>query len=153
RRLAKRVGRSNLMIKIPGTRAGIAAVEQLLYEGIHVNVTLLFSVERYGEFSRAYWRALERRLREGKSAHDVRSVARFFLSRIDVLIDERLEQRDPGLRGKAAIASAKLAYQQFQRDLHDARWVTLARAGAKPQRLLWASTGVKNPRYRDVMYI
>jgi transketolase len=164
-RLASSVGRPNLMIKIPGTRAGIPAVEQLLYTGIHVNITLLFSVERYAEFAGAYARALERRQRDGKSIHDIRSVASFFLSRIDVLVDQLLSQRlrAPGspsggpdaraLLGKTAIANAKLAYERFQDELTGSRWQLLARAGAQPQRLLWASTGTKNPRYADTMYI
>jgi transketolase len=164
RRLAQQVARPNLMIKIPGTKPGIQAVEQLLFEGLNVNVTLLFSVERYLDFQNAYLSALERRLAAGRSVSDVRSVASFFLSRIDLLVDRLLEQRPnpvPGslhprpreLLGKAAIASAKLAYQSFRALLGESRWKQLAEAGAAPQRLLWASTGTKNPAYRDVMYV
>lgn len=165
RRLVAQVSRPNLMIKIPGTRAGVPAVEQLLYEGTNVNVTLLFSVERYAEFAQAYLRALDRRRAEGKSVEHVRSVASFFLSRIDVLVDQLLSHRahakkqPPGapepeaLLGKVAVANAKLAYRYFLGLRDDARWVELARAKARPQRLLWASTGTKNPKYRDVMYV
>lgn len=165
RRLAAMVSRPNLMIKIPGTREGVPAVERLLYEGINVNVTLLFSVERYAEFAQAYLRALEQRLHEGKPVHGVRSVASFFLSRIDTLIDQLLSHRaygevrdrkapDPrALTGKVAIANAKLAYRYFSGLREDPRWSALAKAGAQPQRLLWASTGTKNPKYSDVMYV
>jgi transketolase len=169
-RLSRLVDRPNLMIKIPGTKAGVRAVEELLFAGVHVNVTLLFSVERYDEFREAYLRALERRMREGRSLSEVRSVASFFLSRIDVLVDELLAQRvrprgasgsqepaprlDPSaLFGEVAIANAKLAYQRFAASLETPRWAELARAGAEPQRLLWASTSTKNPKYRDVMYV
>jgi transaldolase len=165
RRLAAQVARPNLMIKIPGTRAGIPAVEQLLYEGTNVNVTLLFSVERYAEFAQAYLRALDRRRAERKSVDHVRSVASFFLSRIDVLVDQLLSHRahvkklpqgapaPDTLLGKVAVANAKLAYRYFLGLREGARWVELAKAKAQPQRLLWASTGTKNPSYRDVMYV
>jgi len=164
-RLARSVERPNLMIKIPGTKAGVSAVERLLVRGLNVNITLLFSVERYLEFAGAYLRALEERQRAGKSISDVHSVASFFLSRIDVLVDQRLtgrahdERRSPSepkpaeLLGKAAIANAKLAYQAYKASIAEARWLSLARAGASPQRLLWASTGTKNRAYRDVMYV
>jgi transaldolase len=158
RRFWSLVDRPNLMIKIPGTRAGVSVVEQLIYEGIIVNITLLFSIERYEEFMNAYWRGLERRQGEGKPL-DVRSVASFFLSRIDTLCDEliahrsRVLPRASELAGKTAIASAKLAYQLFKNNLREERWSALTRANAKPQRLLWASTGTKNPAYSDVMYI
>jgi transaldolase len=157
--LAAQVDRPNLMVKIPGTKAGISAVERLLYDGIHVNITLLFSVERYAEFAQAYLRALEQRRRDGRAIDEIRSVASFFLSRIDVLVDPLLEQRASGapeasaLLGKTAIACAKLAYQRFLSDTGSERWRALADAGAQPQRLLWASTGSKNPRYRDVVYV
>jgi transaldolase len=164
-RLARNVERPNLMIKIPGTKAGVSAVERLLVRGINVNITLLFSIERYLEFAGAYLRALEERQRAGKSVSDVHSVASFFLSRIDVLVDRRLTESAQGehraasepqpkeLLGKAAIANAKLAYQAYKATIADARWLNLARAGASPQRLLWASTGTKNRAYRDVMYV
>jgi transketolase len=157
----RRVNRPNLMIKIPGTRAGVSAVEQAIYEGINVNITLLFSLERYQDVAEAYVRALERRRRQSKSLHDVRSVASFFLSRIDSACDQLILQRSRSqdgadtrrLLGKAAIASAKLAYQRCKSIFDDSRWSALAQAGACPQRLLWASTGTKNPAYRDVMYV
>lgn len=157
----RRVNRPNLMIKIPGTKAGVAAVEQALYEGINVNITLLFSIPRYQEVADAHLRALERRRADGKSLHDVHSVASFFLSRIDTLCDQLVQQRARSLSaaqgqqllGKAAIASAKLAYQIYKSHIQSDRWSALARAGASPQRLLWASTGTKNPNYRDVMYV
>lgn len=166
RRLHARVDRANLMIKIPGTPEGVPAVEELLYDGIDVNVTLLFSVEAYEQVADAYLRALERRLADGKPVYNVNSVASFFLSRIDTEVDKRLEaktdpemfdqQADPrpvDLRGKAAIANAKIAYQRFQHLLESERWKALADQGAHPQQLLWASTSTKNPKYRDVMYV
>jgi transketolase len=162
RRLAEQVARPNLMIKVPGTRAGIPAAEQLLYEGINVNVTLLFSVERYAEFAQAYLRSLERRKDDGRSVHTVRSVASFFLSRIDLLTDQLLSHRTHGekggadakaLVGKVAVANAKLAYRYFLEQQEQPRWARLAKEGAQPQRLLWASTGTKNPKYSDVMYV
>jgi transketolase len=163
RRLWRRVDRPNLMIKIPGTRAGVAAVERLLYEGVNVNITLLFSVERYLEHADAFLRALEQRRSEGKSVHDVHSVASFFLSRIDTLCDRLLAHRSQvgsqhdspvaELFGRVAIANAKLAYQAFKVSCADGRWSALSRMGARPQRLLWASTGTKNPTYSDVMYV
>src|SRR6185312_15494753 len=156
RRLWKRVDRPNLFIKIPGTSAAVPAIEELLFEGININITLLFSVAHYDAVAQAYIRALERRAAAGRSLEGVASVASFFLSRIDVLVDELLEQRivpgksridpDPrALLGKAAIANAKLAYRQLQRLLASARWQVLAEKGASVQRLLWASTSTKNP--------
>jgi transketolase len=161
RRLAAHVDRPNLMIKIPGTKAGLDAVQTLLAEGINVNVTLLFSVERYAEFADAYRTALERRHGEGKSFVGIRSVASFFLSRIDTLVDELLAQyaspshvaKAKQLFGKVAVANAKLAYQRFLMDEATPRARALAQAGAAPQRLLWASTGVKNPKYDELMYV
>jgi transketolase len=151
------VGRPNLLIKIPGTAAGVPAVEELLFEGINVNVTLLFAVESYQAVADAYLRALERRLKAGQPINNVASVASFFLSRIDVLVDQLLGQRTTAqaepLLGKAGIANAKLAYRSFQDLLAGARWQALAQAGARPQRMLWASTSTKNPNYRDVMYV
>ncbi|HZP89128.1 MAG TPA: transketolase [Burkholderiales bacterium] len=165
RRLASKVDRPNVMIKIPGTREGIGAIEQLLFEGINVNITLLFSVGRYEEVAEAYLRALERRLSAGQRLDSVASVASFFLSRIDVLVDELLAHRlrpdgssafDPNprsLMGRSAIANAKFAYRLFQRIVSGERWKVLEANGARPQRLLWASTSTKNPSYRDVMYV
>ncbi|CAL1240241.1 transketolase [Candidatus Methylocalor cossyra] len=163
RRLWHAVDRPNVMIKIPGTIPGLAAIEQLLFEGINVNITLLFSVPRYEAVAEAYLRALERRAQEGRPLAPIASVASFFLSRIDVLVDELLANRflpGPGgdseprrLLGKAAIANAKLAYQSFKRIIASQRFKALEAKGAKAQRLLWASTGTKNPEYRDVMYV
>jgi transketolase len=160
RRLWAQVNRPNLMIKIPGTEAGIAAIEEALYHGLNINITLLFSIQRYRAVRAAYFRALERRLAESKPIREVRSVASFFLSRIDVLCDKLIQQRTgsvgakhASLLGRTAIASAKLAYQDFKAALAEQRWTALERAGAAPQRLLWASTGTKNPTYSDVMYI
>jgi transketolase len=157
RRLHSVVDRPNLLIKIPGTAAGVSAMEELLFDGINVNVTLLFAVESYQAVAHAYLRALERRLEAGRSIDDVASVASFFLSRIDVLVDQLLGHRPSTqaapLLGKAAIANAKLAYRFFQDFLAGQRWQALEKHGARPQRLLWASTSTKNPVYRDVMYV
>ncbi|BBL76278.1 transketolase [Methylomagnum ishizawai] len=163
RHLWQVVDRPNLFIKIPGTPAGLPAIEQLLFEGINVNITLLFSFERYAAVAESHLRALEQRRDEGLPLGTVASVASFFLSRIDVLADELLHQRllpgshphpDPAkLLGKTAIANAKLAYQHFKRITASARWKALADRGAQPQRLLWASTSTKTPGYDDVMYV
>lgn len=164
RRLWQAVDRPNLMIKIPGTTAGTAAIEALLYEGINVNVTLLFSVQRYQAVAESYLRALERRLEAGKPVDRIASVASFFLSRIDTLVDQLLRQRitpaagtqqpDPAdLLGEAAVANAVIAYAAFTTDLQGDRWQALQRQGARPQRMLWASTGTKNPQYSDIKYV
>ncbi|REK09059.1 MAG: transaldolase [Planctomycetota bacterium] len=165
RHLYAAVDRPNVLIKIPGTAACLPAIEQMLYEGVNVNITLLFSVKRYKAVAQAYQRALERRLEEGQPVHDVSSVASFFLSRIDVLVDELLQQRivpgeserlDPDpeqLLGEAAIANAKTAYQAFRRAFRGERWEKLSQAGARVQRVLWASTSTKNPDYPDVRYV
>jgi transaldolase/glucose-6-phosphate isomerase len=147
------VDRPNLMVKIPGTDEGIPAIEQALYEGININITLLFSVAAYAKVVEAYLRALERRLEEGKSV-DIQSVASFFVSRVDTEVDKRLEAMgNSELQGKAAIANARAAYQYFKREFNSDRWAKLRDAGARPQRPLWASTGVKNPRYPETMYV
>ncbi len=162
RRLFHRVNRPNVFIKIPGTVAGLSAIEEMLYEGININITLLFSVERYEAVARAYLTALERRLAEKKPVQSVASVASFFLSRIDVLVDQLLQHRLPpgkenktaqALLGQVAIANAKLAYQSFKKFVSRSRWKKLAQKGARVQRPLWASTGTKNPKYSDVRYI
>ena len=164
-RLWEVVARPNLLIKIPGTEAGVPAIEQALARGINVNITLLFSVHDYEAVANAYIRALERRLAEGKPLDRIASVASFFLSRIDVLVDELLRHRvrpsalgkeamlAEELSGKVAIANAKLAYQRFKQIFSGPRWQTLEAAGARVQRPLWASTSTKNPQYRDVMYV
>ncbi|MBT8135410.1 MAG: transaldolase [Gammaproteobacteria bacterium] len=152
RSLWQQVDRQNLMIKIPGTPEGLPAIEQLVYEGINVNVTLLFSVTRYAEVARAYLRGLQRRLDAGLPLDSVASVASFFLSRIDSAIDKQLPQ-DHELRGSIAIASARSAYITYQKICASDEWHTLAAAGARPQRLLWASTSTKNPAYSDTLYV
>jgi transaldolase len=163
--LVAAVERPNLFIKIPGTAEGVSAIEELLFQGVNVNITLLFSRMRYRSVAEAHLRALERRVKAGKSVNDVASVASFFLSRVDVLVDElltpvfarsALSNTNPGvgdLFGKAAVANAKLAYLEFRRILANERWKKLERDGARPQRLLWASTSTKNPRYSDLMYV
>ncbi|HLH64390.1 MAG TPA: transaldolase [Solirubrobacteraceae bacterium] len=148
-----RVDRPNLMIKIPGTEEGVAAIEQAIYEGINVNVTLLFAVDAYERVAEAYLRGLERRQAEGLSL-GVASVASFFVSRVDTAVDERLQALGrEDLLGRAAIANARLAYRRFGAIFSGPRWEALHRAGAGVQRPLWASTGVKNPRYPDTMYV
>lgn len=165
RRLHARVDRPNLLVKIPGTRPGLAAIEELLFEGISVNVTLLFSVERYERVAEAYLRALERRRESGRELGSIASVASFFLSRIDVLVDLLLAQREiPGgeradgidpreLRGRAGVANAKLAYRRFRGIFDGERFGRLAGRGARVQRMLWASTSTKDPSYDALMYV
>jgi transaldolase len=165
RRLSKAVDRPNVLIKIPGTPAGIPAIEEMLYEGININITLLFAIKDYETVAHAYIRALERRVAENLPIRNVASVASFFLSRIDVLVDELLGHRlhasgrkgegprADQLLGQAAIANAKLAYQSFKRIFAGDRWQALTAQGARVQRPLWASTGTKNPDYHDVRYI
>jgi transaldolase / glucose-6-phosphate isomerase len=149
----ERVDRPNLMIKIPGTDAGVPAIEQAIYEGINVNVTLLFSVESYTNIAEAFIKGLERRQAEGKSL-DVHSVASFFVSRVDTEVDKRLEKLGrEDLRGIAGLANARAAYQRFKEIFHGERFAKLREAGAPVQRPLWASTGVKDPRYPDTMYV
>ncbi|HET7910080.1 MAG TPA: transaldolase [Nitrospira sp.] len=162
RRFRELVDRSNLYIKVPGTMAGFLAIQQLIYEGISVNVTLLFSLPSYEAVMEAFLSGLERRSAERRSLRDVTSVASLFLSRIDRLVDQLLSQRDrpsegrvlsTRLRAKAAVASAKLAYRSFRRAFTGERWDRLAVKGAAVQRPLWASTGTKDPSYRDVFYV
>jgi transaldolase len=147
------VDRPNLMIKIPATEAGVAAVEQALFEGMNVNVTLLFGVERYRQVMEAYIAAMERR-REVGLPLECRSVASFFVSRVDTEVDRRLAQlgRDD-LRGRAGLANARAAYAAFQETFHGARFAALRAAGCPLQRPLWASTGVKDPAYPATMYV
>src|SRR5262245_23583476 len=165
RRLWKAVGRENLMIKVPGTPEGIPAIEQLIGEGINVNVTLLFALDAYERAALAYIAGLEHFTSKGGDPSRVASVASFFVSRIDTAIDAIITSRleasaDPrerallrGLAGKIAIANAKLAYQFYRELFTGTRWQALARQGAQTQRLLWASTSTKNPKYRDVLYV
>jgi transaldolase len=165
RRLWTALDRPNVMIKIPGTAEGVPAFEQALSEGINVNVTLLFSLEGYETVMEAYIRGLERRAGEGEAIDRIASVASFFVSRVDTAVDAKLERlaedaTDPeersrilGLRGAAAIANAKLAYQRFQEVFGGPRFAALRARGARVQRPLWASTSTKNPDYRDVIYV
>jgi transaldolase len=157
RRLWAAVGRPNLMIKVPGTDAGLPAIERLLGEGLNVNVTLLFSVANHERVMEAYLRGLERRMEAGGSLGRIGSVASFFVSRVDGAVDAWLErigtERALALRGRAAVANAKLAYARFGEVFSGARWERLAAAGARVQRPLWASTSTKNPAYRDVVYV
>src|SRR4051794_22284799 len=149
----KTVDRPNVMVKIPGTDEGAPAIEQCLYEGININITLLFSVAAYERVAEAFIKAMERRLEEGKEPN-IPSVASFFVSRVDTEVDKRLESLDrTDLAGTAAIANARLAYKRFQQLFQGERWQRLADAGAHPQRPLWASTGVKNPAYPETKYV
>jgi transaldolase len=164
-RFAQAVDRPNVMIKIPGTAEGFPAIERVTAEGIPINVTLLFAVEDYEKSAWAYIRGLESRVAQGKDISKVTSVASFFLSRIDVLIDGKLEDlltqsSDAAekttiseLMGKVAIANAKIAYQKYKEIYASDRWQALLAQGANEQRLLWASTSTKNPTYSDVMYV
>jgi transaldolase len=148
-----RVNRPNVMIKIPGTPEGLGAIEQGIYEGINVNITLLFAVEAYERVAEAYLKGLERRLAEGKSL-DVASVASFFVSRVDTAVDKRLEASGhEELYGRAAVANAQHAYRRFEDIFSGPRWEALHHAGAHVQRPLWASTGTKNERYSDTKYV
>jgi transaldolase len=155
RRLWAAVDRPNAMIKIPGTREGLPAIEEALALGISINVTLLFSVTRYAEVIEAFLRGMERRHAAGLDLRPVNSVASFFVSRVDGKIDPELDQRgNPDrLRGTIAIANAAMAYASFERTLGTPRWAALAAAGARPQRPLWASTSTKDPAYPDVYYV
>jgi transaldolase/glucose-6-phosphate isomerase len=148
----ERVDRPNLLVKIPGTDEGAPAVEQAIYEGINVNVTLLFAVSAYEKVAEAYLRGLERRLEEGKGL-DVHSVASFFVSRVDTEVDKRLGDAHSELHGVAAVANARAAYQRFKQIFAGERWDKLAAAGAAVQRPLWASTSVKNPAYPETKYV
>lgn len=156
--LWQRVDRPNLMIKVPATVAGIPAIEQLIAQGINVNVTLLFSVARYQAVLEAYLRGLESRCSQGLPIARIASVASFFVSRVDTAVDEALAVCTDSaaaqvLRGKIAIANAKCAYAHFLATYQGSRHAALNQAGARPQRLLWASTGTKNPAYSDVLYV
>ena len=148
------IDRPNAMIKIPGTDEGVPAIEQAIYEGINVNVTLLFAVEMYAKAAEAYIRGLERRRDEGKSIDDMHSVASFFVSRVDTEADKRLEALgNTELQGTAAVANARKAYIHFKETFHGDRFASLLEAGAHVQRPLWASTGTKNPHYSETKYI
>ncbi|MBZ5733893.1 transaldolase [Nocardioides sp. TRM66260-LWL] len=156
-RLWQAVDRPNALIKIPATREGIPAITAVIAQGISVNVTLIFSVERYRAVMDAYMSGLEQARDAGLDLSTIHSVASFFVSRVDTEIDKRLEaiggEEALGLRGQAAVANARLAYAAYQEVLQSDRWRQLAEAGANPQRPLWASTGVKNPDYSDTLYV
>jgi transaldolase len=149
------VDRPNLFIKIPATEAGLPAITETIANGISVNVTLIFSLDRYRAVMDAYLAGLEKRVATGGSLDGIASVASFFVSRVDTEIDKRLDKlgADAALKGKAGIANAQLAYQAYEEVFSSDRWRALEAQGAAPQRPLWASTGVKNPEYSDTMYI
>ena len=165
RRLWRSLGRRNVMIKVPGTPEALPAIRQLLSEGVNVNVTLLFSRRAWADVAEAHLAALADRVARGQPISGVASVASFFVSRIDTLADALLDElcttaetdevrgRAEALKGRVAIANAKLAYQDWRALVARPRWTRLAAQGAQPQRLLWASTSTKNPQYRDVMYV
>ena len=150
--LWQRLDRPNVMIKVPGTEAGLLAIEELTRQGVNVNVTLLFSVDRYDEVIDAYLRGLAARADAGEPLDRIASVASFFLSRIDTKVDAQLPEGSP-LRGAMAIASARVAYQRYLAKFAGPGWERLERLGASRQRPLWASTGTKNPDYSDVRYV
>ena len=157
RSLHQQINLPNLMVKIPGTKEGIPAIRQMISEGRNINVTLIFSIERYGEVIEAYLSGLEALDAAGGDLSQVHSVASFFVSRVDTEVDRRLEKLDKSvadqLRGQAAVAQAKLAYALFQERFAGARWDALAARGANVQRPLWASTSTKNPAYPDLLYV
>ncbi|HUM13738.1 MAG TPA: transaldolase [Myxococcaceae bacterium] len=165
RRLWKTLSVPNVMIKIPGTPEGVPAIEQAISEGINVNVTLLFSQEAYIQVAEAYLRGLEKRAARGEDLSQLASVASFFVSRIDTLVEKVIAQREKAgatpeqkrlfdqVMGKVAIANARQAYQRYLELFSGARWKALADKGAQTQRVLWASTGTKNPKYSDVLYV
>ena len=150
--LWSRLDRPNVMIKVPATRAGVPAIEELTARGINVNVTLLFSVARYEQVIDAYLAGLERRAGAGDPIGAIASVASFFVSRVDAKADAVLAS-DSDLRGRVAIANARLAYSRYRERFSDTRWLALQEAGAQPQRPLWASTATKDPAYSDVLYV
>ena len=155
RRLHAEIDRPNLHVKIPATKEGLPAIEEMIASGKNINVTLIFSLQRYEEVAEAYIRGLERLVESGGDPSKVASVASFFVSRVDTETDKRLDAigGHDELKGKLAIANAKLAYQRYKQLFSGERWAPLAAKGATTQRCLWASTSTKNPAYRDVMYV
>jgi transaldolase len=147
-----RLARPNVMIKVPATEAGVPAIEELTARGININVTLLFSLERYEQVIDAYLAGLERRATAGQPVETIASVASFFVSRVDTKVDPLLPA-ESDLRGRAAIANAQRAYARYRERFTDERWLALQHAGARTQRPLWASTGTKDPSYSDVLYV
>jgi transaldolase len=153
RELWARIDRPNLYIKVPATPAGLPAIRQLIADGISVNVTLIFSLDRYRDVTSMFIEGISQRLSAGEPVDQIASVASFFVSRVDTEIDRRLEGDLLPLRGQAALANARLAYQLYEEVFSSQMWQSHAARGAKPQRPLWASTGVKDPSYRDTMYV
>jgi transaldolase / glucose-6-phosphate isomerase len=165
RRLWKAVNRPNVMIKIPATPEGVPAIRQALEDGININITLLFAQSAYEQVAEAYFAALEARAAKGQDVSHIASVASFFVSRIDSLVDSKIDAMEKSetdsskkallesLRGKVAIANARRTYAKYQELVGGPRWKALAAKGAQTQRLLWASTSTKNPKYRDVLYV
>src|SRR5207248_3107283 len=151
------VDRPNAFVKIPATKAGLPAISQCLAEGININVTLIFSLDRYAEVIDAFMTGMERARVAGKDLTRLTSVASFFVSRVDSEVDKRLDKLGgddaTALRGKAAIANTRLAYELYEQQFSSERWQALAAVGAKPQRPLWASTSTKDPAYDDTMYV
>src|SRR5215216_4671664 len=154
-RLHETIDRPNLFVKIPATEAGLPAIEEMIARGRSINVTLIFSLQRYTEVVEAYLRGLERLVESGGDPSSVWSVASFFVSRVDTEADRRLEEvgAPDDLRGELAVANAKLAYQRYKELFSGGRWDALSAKGARAQRCLWASTSTKNPDYRDVLYV
>jgi transaldolase len=154
-RLHETVDRANLMVKIPATKPGLAAIEDVIAEGRSINVTLIFSLRRYAEVAESYVRGIERLVAGGGDPRTVASVASFFVSRIDTEADRRLEEigGHDDLKGRLAVANARLAYQHYRETFQGERWQFLAGKGATPQRVLWASTSTKNPAYADTLYV
>lgn len=165
RHLFSTIGKKNILVKVPATKQGLPAIESLISQGININVTLLFSVRRYEEVAEAYVRGLEKRLNKGDPIHEIASVASFFVSRVDTLIDKLLETRlssaasrsekdsVAGLLGKAAVANAKIAYRTYKNIFSGERFLSLKKRGGQIQRILWGSTGTKNPQYSDIKYV
>ncbi len=165
RRLFSTIGKKNILVKVPATQQGLPAIEQLTSEGVNVNITLLFSVKRYEEVAEAYLRGLEKRANQGKPIHEITSVASFFVSRVDTLSDKLLEARISSagskaekdkisaLLGKAAVANAKIAYEKYKGIFAGKRFNALKEKRGRIQRLLWGSSGTKNPKYSDIKYV
>ena len=165
RRLFSVIGKKNILVKVPATKQGLPAIEQLTSEGVNVNITLLFSVKRYEEVAEAYLRGLEKRANQGKPIHEITSVASFFVSRVDTLTDKLLEvrlssagskaekEKISALLGKAAVANAKIAYKKYKGIFAGKRFSAVKEKGGRIQRLLWGSSGTKNPKYSDIKYV
>ncbi|MEW6376439.1 MAG: transaldolase [Thermodesulfobacteriota bacterium] len=165
RHLFSTINKKNILVKVPATKQGLPAIEQLISEGVNINVTLLFSIERYEEVAEAYLRGLERRTSKGEPINEIASVASFFVSRVDTLTDKLLEirlssaaskaEKDKTMSffGKAAVANAKIAYKKYKNIFSGKRFLPLKEKGGHLQRLLWGSTGTKNPKYSDIKYV